>query len=138
MPKGATVSAATAAIHKDTTLYSNPYEFDGFRFSREADAAAAASTVGTNDPDSDQKEKFLNHKMFVTTSPEYLPFGHGKHACPGRFFASNELKLIMMHILRNYEFRLAPECGGKRPANQGIFGIIRPAMGKLVEFRRRK
>lgn len=33
-------------------------------------------------------------KAFPTTSTEFLAFGHGKHACPGRFFATNEIKLL--------------------------------------------
>lgn len=32
--------------------------------------------------------------LLVTTSPNHLAFGHGKHACPGRFFAATEIKII--------------------------------------------
>lgn len=33
-------------------------------------------------------------------------FGYGKHACPGRFFAGNELKLILVKMLEKYEIGL--------------------------------
>lgn len=46
--------------------------------------------------------------QFVTTSPEYMAFGHGKHACPGRFLASNELKIALCHLLLKYDWRFIP------------------------------
>ncbi|KAK8030950.1 ent-kaurene oxidase [Apiospora arundinis] len=35
-----------------------------------------------------------------------MAFGYGKHACPGRFFAANEIKLILAHILLQYDLRM--------------------------------
>lgn len=32
-----------------------------------------------------------------------MPFGYGKHACPGRFFAANEIKVIVINLLRKYD-----------------------------------
>ncbi|CAG8546217.1 12077_t:CDS:10 [Gigaspora rosea] len=34
---------------------------------------------------------------------EYIPFGRGRHACPGRFFAIHQIKLIMYFIIRKYK-----------------------------------
>lgn len=31
---------------------------------------------------------------------------HGKHACPGRFFASNEIKILLILVLMNYNVSL--------------------------------
>ncbi|GME22686.1 Cytochrome p450 [Neofusicoccum parvum] len=47
--------------------------------------------------------------QFVTTSPEHLGFGHGKHACPGRFFASNEIKIATAHLLVKYDWKFEGE-----------------------------
>ncbi|KAK7699851.1 hypothetical protein SLS64_011281 [Diaporthe eres] len=47
-----------------------------------------------------------NRWQFVSTSPEFLSFGHGLHACPGRFFASNEIKIAMIQLLLNYEWKV--------------------------------
>ncbi|KAK0665002.1 Cytochrome P450 monooxygenase pyr3 [Lasiodiplodia hormozganensis] len=47
--------------------------------------------------------------QFVTTSPEHLGFGHGQHACPGRFFASNEIKIAMAHLLLKYDWKFEGE-----------------------------
>lgn len=48
----------------------------------------------------------------VNTSPNHLGFGHGMHACPGRFFASNEVKIALCHLLLKYDWKLVD---GKRP-----------------------
>lgn len=59
-----------------------------------------------------------NKWQFVTTSPEHLSFGHGKHACPGRFFASNEIKVILCHMLLKYDWK-APVDGLKADRSFG-------------------
>jgi cytochrome P450 len=63
VPKGVDIVAAAMAIHMDPTIYANPTEFDGFRFSRmrEQDGESAK-----------------HHSS--NTSLEYLHFGHGHHA----------------------------------------------------------
>jgi cytochrome P450 len=37
---------------------------------------------------------------------ENLTWGYGQHACPGRFFAANEIKLMLARILMDYDLRL--------------------------------
>ncbi|KAK4497493.1 hypothetical protein PRZ48_011944 [Zasmidium cellare] len=69
--------------------YDNPDEFDAFRFFKRR------QTPG------------LEHRShLVATSPEHLGFSHGKHACPGRFFAANEVKISMLHLILKYDFEL--------------------------------
>jgi cytochrome P450 len=49
-------------------------------------------------------------------APENLGFGHGHHACPGRFFASNEIKLVLVDTLRRFDLSLQKDGGvGERP-----------------------
>lgn len=52
--------------------------------------------------------------QLVSTSPEFMGFGHGKHACPGRFLASQELKVALCHLIMKYEWRFLPG-EGRRP-----------------------
>ncbi len=66
IPAGTLVAHPTHSIHTDEELYANAQEFDGFRFlklrEKEGDEAMAA------------------RHQFVTTSPELLGFGLGRHA----------------------------------------------------------
>ena len=64
-------------------------------------------------PEEWQPDRFLklraeagkeHSSQFVTTTMESLGFGIGTHACPGRFFAGNKVKILLAHILENYEF----------------------------------
>ncbi|GLB09997.1 hypothetical protein AtubIFM57258_005935 [Aspergillus tubingensis] len=56
---------------------------------------------------------------FANSSPNHLGFGLGRRACPGRFFAANEIKLALCHILMKYDFKVV----GKRPETI-VFGTM--------------
>lgn len=84
-----------------------------------------------------------NRHQFVTTSTDSLVFGHGNHACPGRFFASNEIKVVIIELLRSWDFRLKGDVemkGGedKRPKSYENELTIMPNMTAQIEFKRRK
>ncbi|KAH7081740.1 cytochrome P450 [Paraphoma chrysanthemicola] len=48
-----------------------------------------------------------NWAQLVSTSVEHMGFGHGEHSCPGRFFAANEIKVALAHILVKYDWKLS-------------------------------
>jgi len=101
-----------------------PDQFDGFRF-------ANLRTMPGQE----------NKHQFVTTSPDSINFGHGNHACPGRFFASNEIKVVLIELLRHWDFRLKGDVrgiGGERPSNIEMQMGIMPDAKVQLEFRRRK
>ncbi|KAI1631590.1 cytochrome P450 [Biscogniauxia mediterranea] len=52
-----------------------------------------------------------NAALLVATSAGHLGFGHGEHSCPGRFFAANEIKIALCHLLVKYDWKLAPGAG---------------------------
>ncbi|KAF0317432.1 cytochrome p450 monooxygenase [Colletotrichum asianum] len=83
-----------------------------------------------------REEPSKMHKaQLVTTSPEHLAFGHGQHACPGRFFASNEVKVALCHLLLKYDWKLAPG----NTADPFVVGVARQINPKtVIMFRRRK
>lgn len=46
--------------------------------------------------------------QLVSTHPDHPVFGHGYFACPGRFFASNEIKIALCHLLLKYDWKMTP------------------------------
>ncbi|KAF8541340.1 cytochrome P450, partial [Trichophaea hybrida] len=117
VPKGSFVFAPTHAIHNDPDIYKNPQEFDGFRFSRIRE----------------QPGQQTKHQM-VATSSEYIVFGTGKHACPGRFFATNELKILLGYIICNYEFKFE---NVKRPESTFYAYSCIPDVSTKIMYRER-
>jgi cytochrome P450 len=72
-----------------------------------------------------------------------LHFGHGIHACPGRFFASNEIKVVLIELLQNWDIRLKGDVKGvggveKRPESRQFGMGCSPNESAEIEFRRRK
>ena len=53
---------------------------------------------------------------------------------PGRFFAANELKILMGYILCNYEFKFE---NGKRPENTCFAYSCVPDMSAKIMYRER-
>ncbi|KAG6005681.1 hypothetical protein E4U43_000556 [Claviceps pusilla] len=88
LPKGSLVAVSSQGMH-DPAVYANPYQWDGARF----------FNMG-HQPGQEQTSQL------VATGPNHLAFGHGHHACPGRFFAANEIKIALAHLLLKYDFRL--------------------------------
>lgn len=82
VPSGVRVAAPIAGIHRDPRNYANPDEYDAFRFS------PSREVLGENGQILDKRAQGI-----VTTSDAFLTFGHGKHACPGRFFGKHAIRL---------------------------------------------
>ncbi|KIK51006.1 hypothetical protein GYMLUDRAFT_50857 [Collybiopsis luxurians FD-317 M1] len=119
VPAGVTVAVPVWAIHHDNDYFPDADKFDGFRFSRMRE-----------DPD-----QSIKHQM-VTPTTDYLLFGTGRHACPGRFLAVNEVKAIIAHLLLTYDFKLEIE-GVMPPVKWFGSGGMQDDKTRLW-FRRRK
>ncbi|GJJ08116.1 hypothetical protein Clacol_002324 [Clathrus columnatus] len=105
IPEGSNVSAICTARQCDDAVYSLGKTFDGFRF------LDPLSTANLKDSGRERSDDIMNmSSSMVSTGLNYLPFGHGRHACPGRFFVSMEMKIIMAHILLTYDFKLMDGC----------------------------
>ncbi|KAJ7795185.1 cytochrome P450 [Mycena olivaceomarginata] len=121
LPHGTFVEVAAMERHHDPALYDSPDKFDGFRFSRLREEQRGAGSI-------------FMHSV-VTTSQDFLAFGHGRHACPGRFFAAMELKAMLAHVILNYDVKF--ESPATRPPNQCIGATYIPNRTAKVWFRRR-
>ncbi|KAL4936871.1 cytochrome P450 [Aspergillus oleicola] len=93
-----------------------PEIFDGFRFSKLRDCHSPGG----------QKHSA------VSTSEDSLNFGHGPHACPGRFFAIHEIKTLVVNILVDYDIRIK-DIAEPTHIMQGIHMMPNPAA--LVELK---
>ncbi|KAF3918087.1 hypothetical protein ABW21_db0207168 [Orbilia brochopaga] len=95
LPVGAQVCMPHHSIHNssDIPLYANP-EFDGYRFHKHRESMLEADRTKTS---------ANKTELWTATSDRQLFFGHGRHPCPGRFFASVQAKMVIHYLLTNYE-----------------------------------
>lgn len=117
IPRG-TRLVVTNDLMRSASVWEDPDRFDPHRFMRMRE---------------NPREEHLAH--LVTTSPNHMGFGHGNHACPGRFFAANELKVVLSHLLLKYDWKLAPGVQ-PRPITMGFATPSDPHA--KVSFRRRQ
>ncbi|KAF2763381.1 cytochrome P450 [Pseudovirgaria hyperparasitica] len=119
LPKGAHITMPVNAIQNDPLVTPDPEEFQPWRYF---------------DLRSQEGQGHLH--QFATTEENILNFGKGKFACPGRFFASLEIKTILVRLLMDYDWRLP--VGTERPANVAAHEFIFPKQEGVLEFRKRK
>merc|ERR1712070_366556 len=60
------------------------------------------------DPDSFKPERWLGDKKPYNHSQVYLPFSTGPRRCIGNLFAQMEAKLILVPLIREFQFQLHP------------------------------
>ncbi|KAL9712299.1 hypothetical protein Ac2012v2_003533 [Leucoagaricus gongylophorus] len=122
IPAGTFIGVASDAMNKNEDAFPDASTFKGFRF--------AEMRNGNGQLDS------INHQM-VSLSMDHVVFGHGRHACPGRFFAVNEIKAMFAHILLNYDVKLE-DSSLQRPTNFHLEDAIIPDIKAKVMFRKRR
>lgn len=133
-PYGSMVAVPSNGVHNDPEHYPDAAVFRPFRFSSERQSNGTDDDFSSGDERAKSDDYIRKANLsFVSTSPTYHPFGHGRHACPGRFFAANELKLILSFMLLNYEFEPLSE----RPESKWIGQNLVPPMTATIKIRRR-
>jgi Cytochrome P450 len=141
IPPGTLVAFPHSAVHSSGEIYANPEEFDGLRFSKLRDKEGDVLSTA--------------HRA-VTTSSEMMAFGFGRHAwrgfkttpvshlkqlehrltySPGRFFAVNEIKALLAHIIMTYDFRFDE---GKGAPPHLCAGLFRSPRNADILFRKRQ
>ncbi|KAJ5369475.1 hypothetical protein N7509_014087 [Penicillium cosmopolitanum] len=114
IPRGTNI-AVDSSMMWDPAIYPDPFVYDGYRFLRLRESGNTGAAL-------------------ASSSPEHIAFGIGKPICPGRFFASNEVKIALAKILLTYDVRL-PE-GTKPKVVEMGFEMLSDLSAKL-EIRKR-
>ncbi|KAK2594820.1 hypothetical protein QQS21_007448 [Conoideocrella luteorostrata] len=102
----------------DEKYYENPLEYDAYRWVKVRE---------------DPAREHLGH--LVSTSAQHMGFSHGMHSCPGRFFAANEIKIALCHILLKYDWKLPDDAPEPKPLIVGM-GILPDPNARLLVRRR--
>lgn len=95
------VEVPSIGINQDPEIYPNPEVFDALRFYNLRNEDDQAS---------------LTQLQAAYVGVTNLGFSFGKHACPGRGFAVNEIKIVLANFLQNYDMKL-PDGVTKRYVN---------------------
>ncbi|KAB8076861.1 cytochrome P450 [Aspergillus leporis] len=109
----------------DPSRYSDPEGFDGFRFAR-ANKSLRAGCMPVEVPD-------RVPSVLTDISVDWPIWGLGNTACPGRFYASIILKLILVCILDGWDCRLMD---AKAPRSRSWRSSIVPREGTVVLFQK--
>lgn len=119
LPAGTKLLAPQCGISQDGRYFANAQTFDALRFFRMRQ----------------RSDEDANRFQFTSISDTNMNFGAGKHACPGRFFAGNEIKMILAYFLLNFDMKLKD--GESRPKAMILMMSKTPDPNAEIMFRRR-
>ena len=97
LPRDTIIAVSTHASNNGPEII-NPDKFDGFRYEKLRAM-----------PGNETRFQMAGTGRYSTS------FGFGEHACPGRFFAVNEMKIVFAYLLANYDLKVKDGAG--RPRN---------------------
>ncbi|KAL8848137.1 MAG: hypothetical protein Q9221_006823 [Calogaya cf. arnoldii] len=117
LPANTLISFPMAELNHDPDVWPDSETFDGSRFLRMRQKADA------------------NGWQFAFVGENSINFGAGTHACPGRYYVSQEIKIMLAHLLLHYDFKW-PD-GKSRPANMVHDFATPPSPMAELMFRRR-
>lgn len=116
IPSNTQISVASEAQSNDIP---EPDVFDGLRWYHKRKAC----------PENE------NSFQFSDAGSDNLYWGRGKHACYGRYFATEVIKCLLVGLLREYELKFIE--GESRPKNWNFNWMRTPDINANVLIRRR-
>ena len=108
IPKGMNLSLSFHALSRRPKYFENPDEFDPERFN-------------------DTNKRNLNYLA-------YIPFSSGPKNCIGQHMALIEVKIILIHFIRNFKITLNEDV----PLKMASSTLYRPADDRLVFFTKKQ
>ncbi|KAI1506099.1 cytochrome P450 [Biscogniauxia marginata] len=91
IPPGLDLELPSYAIYRDSEFYPDGDTFDGFRAYKLRQGAS---------PEENARNQFVN------VGESNPGFGFGRNACPGRYFANNEIKMVTARMLLKYDVNM--------------------------------
>ncbi|KAJ5462575.1 cytochrome P450 [Penicillium sp. IBT 31633x] len=126
IPCGNFCAVHNIGVVHDEIVFPDAETFKPFRF------VGLRRDIKTEDSTDDHVQRA--RLTFAATGTDYLAFGNGRQACPGRFFAASELKMMLAYVLMYYDLEMMES----RPSERWL-GILRiPAPDAKIRIRRRK
>lgn len=113
LPVGAYISVVnTSNIGRENV------PFDGYRYCKKRDDSGSNA-----------------RNLYSSTDRHHLTFGHGRFACPGRFVAAVEIKLVLAAMLERYDITFGE--GRGRPNNLQVLelGFQNPMVRVMIRER---
>ena len=120
LPAGVNIEVSSIAIYADSANYPDGDSFDGFRHYKLRRGGSTADHA---------------RNQFVTINETNMGFGYGRHACPGRFFAANEIKLMLARLILGYDIKM-PNGETERYAQMDMGKITMPPPSKTLLFKK--
>lgn len=84
--------------------------------------------------DDDARDPTWNHE-----TRSFIPFSAGQYICPGKALAYLEMRLLLMHVFKDFEFKMAPsfDHGGFWTSLQSYMGYQKSPLPLTVVQRHR-
>ncbi|KAI1130920.1 cytochrome P450 [Nemania abortiva] len=118
---GTTIAIPGGPMSLDPAYYDHARDFDAFRFYRPEEGDTAS--VNTQ-------------QDYTGIEPGNLSWGNGRFTCPGRWYASAMIKLIMANLLLSYDISF-PDGQNTRPPNVKYDTERIPDFSQKIVLRRR-
>lgn len=118
VPRGCIIASPAYAVHRDNAIYNSPNTFDPFRFAQL------------------RRDDDRTREQLISLSSDFMTFGHGRHACPGRAFAALIQKTMLARIVTSYDLKLEDNAPSSLKSSEfGIF--VAPDPTTRILMRRR-
>jgi ent-kaurene oxidase len=122
LARGSTIALALEPLNLSPHIYPNPDVFDGLRHYRLQRQNAGSDLRGSY--------------QFTSINKTSVNFGYGRHSCPGRYLASEMIKVAVAMILLECDIKF--EEGKDRPKNIKLDTFIAPDHSARLLIRRRR